>query len=408
MRVFYLSVILLLFPPVLSAQSDGETAETRAWREFTQQLEQSGVEILRTYPQPSALDGAEGLRYLLQQLSSSIQQKLIEQPGQIPLLRVGATTINKWGMDGADAKYQGASISGSGRYRFYGQLGTARLFAAQLTRMAGTYAAYGALTGDQLHADQAGNFEVMISPQRPEGWQGVWLELNPEADNILIREYFSDWASERPGRYYLERLDGAAVSSPVTTGEMSALLDATAGKFATRAPQWQGRVEQARKHLVNKVHMQKADGQGLASNAYGSGWFKVGQDEALVIGMDAPDALLWSVQLGNIWWESIDYINHTASYNDSQAVVASDGRYYFVLAHRDPSVPNWLDPAGHSEGALLFRMQKTSNMVNPVMKRVPMAQLMEHLPKDTPRVGDDQRRDEIAIRRRHAAVRWAP
>ena len=37
--------------------------------------------------------------------------------------------------------------------------------------------------------------------------------------------------------------------------------------------------------------MQKADGQGLASNAYGSGWFRVGQDEALVIEMDTPDVI---------------------------------------------------------------------------------------------------------------------
>ena len=259
MRIF-LSLILLLFLPLLFAQAEGETAEISAWREFTRQLELSGVEILRTYPQPDALDRAEGLRYLLQQLDSSIQQKLIEQPGQIPLLRVGATTINKWGMDGADAKYQGASISGSGSYRFYGQLGSARLFAAQLTRMGGTYAAYGALTGDQLQVDVDGNFEVIISPQKPGDWQGVWLELNPEADNILVREYFSDWANERPGNYYLERLDSPAESAPVSTVEMSTLLVDTASKFSTRAPQWQGRVEQGPGvALVGGLHGQPAE-----------------------------------------------------------------------------------------------------------------------------------------------------
>ncbi len=399
---------LLLLSPCLPAETGDETAEIRAWRQFTRSLEAAGTEILKTYPQPGALDRAEGLRYLLQQLSSSIQAELIEQPGQISLLRIGATTINKWGLDGADAKYQGARISGTGSYRLYGQLGSARLFAMQLTRMGGTYAAFGALTGDQLQADQAGRFEVLISPQKPADWQGVWMALEPAADSLLIREYFSDWESERPGRYYLERLDDAESDGPATTEQVTTLLDDTASRFASRAPQWQGRVDQARTHLVNRVHMQQADGQGLASNAYGSGWFKVGRDQALVIEMDAPEALLWSVQLGNVWWESIDYINHTASFNDSQAVADSDGKYRFVLSHQDPGVPNWLDPAGHSEGAIMFRLQKTEKIVNPVLQLVPYADLAEHLPQDTPRITVDQRRRQIAMRRSHAAVRWAP
>lgn len=232
--------------------------------------------------------------------------------------------------------------------------------------------------------------------------------MNPEADNLLIREYFSDWVNEHPGRYYLERLDQTLTSPPVTTEQMAALLGDTAKTFTSRTPQWQGRVEQARQHLVNKIHMKKADGQGLSSNAYGSSWFRVDRNEALIIELDAPDALLWSVQLGNVWWESIDYINHTASYNDSQTIADGDGKYRFVLSHEDPGVANWLDPAGHTEGALLFRLQKTEKIVNPVVKKVPFAELAEHLPKGTPRVSIEQRQREIAARRRHAAVRWAP
>ena len=149
-------------------------------------------------------------------------------------------------------------------------------------------------------------------------------------------------------------------------------------------------------------------GQGLGSNVYGSGWFKVGQDEALIIEMAAPEALLWSVQLGNVWWESLDYINHTASYNDSQAVASSDGKYRFVLSHSDPGVPNWLDPAGHVEGALLFRLQKAESVVDPSLKLVPFANVAEHLPEDTPVIEQGQRQSEILMRRNHAAIRWAP
>jgi len=66
MRVF-LCTLLVLLHPFIPVQADEESAEVRAWRELTKQLESAGVEILKTYPQPDALDRAEGLRYLLQQ-----------------------------------------------------------------------------------------------------------------------------------------------------------------------------------------------------------------------------------------------------------------------------------------------------------------------------------------------------
>jgi hypothetical protein len=407
MRILLLLIALSLHS-ICSAQTTQDNEVTQAWRSFTAQLESAGVEILNSYPQPEAVDSAEGLRYLLQQLGSSLQQKLVKQPGQIPLLRIGATTINKWGMDGADAKYQGAAIDGNASYRFYGRLGTARLFALQLANMEGTYAAFGAVTGEQLGADDAGNFELLISPQKPDDWRGAWLALNPESSDILVREYFSDWRHELPGRYHLERLGSSAAAAPLGIEQAASLLDDTAATFANRAPQWRGRVDMARKHLVNKVHVKKSDGQGLASNYYGSGWFEVGLQEALIIEMEAPNALLWSVQLGNIWWESIDYINHTASLNDSQAVASSDGKYRFVIAHRDPGVANWLDPAGHVQGAILFRLQKAEAAVQPMAKLIPVAELTNHLPADISAVTASQRREEITMRRNHAAIRWAP
>ena len=178
--------------------AEPESTEIRAWREFSRQLEVAGVEVLKSYPQPTDIDRAEGLRYLLQQLGSSIEKKLIEQPGHLPLLRIGATTINKWGLDDADAKYQGAAIASTGSYRLHGQLGSARLFAIQLADIGAKYAAFGALTGTQLKADSEGNFDLLISAKKPASWTGAWLELNIEANNILLREYFSNWQTERP------------------------------------------------------------------------------------------------------------------------------------------------------------------------------------------------------------------
>ena len=123
---------------------------------------------------------------------------------------------------------------------------------------------------------------------------------------------------------------------------------------------------------------------------------------------DAPDARLWSFQLGNLWAESIDYVNHTASLNGDQAFVNGDGRVRIVVAHEDPGVPNWLDTAGHPQGAILFRYQQTKTQPTPETEVVDAKTLRERLPGDTPTVTSDERAAEIAARRRHATKRWSP
>ncbi len=380
----------------------------QAWRDFARGLEEAGVEVLSTYPQFTELDNAEGLRYLAQQVSAATQWRLLREPNQIALLRVGATTIDKWGLDGSDAKYQGATVNGANSYRLYGTLGSARLFALQIAQVDGEFTAFGALTGDQLGADAEGNFEVMISATKPDGWQGQWLEMPATTDYLFLREYFSDWANEKPGSYYLEQIDAPPAVEPLTLAGSAAMLEDIVAEFANRAPQWQGRVEQTQRFMTNKVHVQQADGQGLAANHYGGSWFSIEPHEALIIEMDAPQARLWSVQLGNAWWESLDYINHTSSFNDMQAVPGSDGKYRFVLSLQDPGVVNWLDPVGHTNGAMMFRFQQSEVVGKPDMKKVAFSDLSRILPGDEPRADAALRAQQYAERRRHAAVRWSP
>jgi hypothetical protein len=71
------------------------SATAAAWSEFCDSIKRAGIEILDTYPQPTAVDRAEGLRYLAQQVQASIQDALIGETGELPLLRVGATTLSK-------------------------------------------------------------------------------------------------------------------------------------------------------------------------------------------------------------------------------------------------------------------------------------------------------------------------
>lgn len=404
-------VVLLSFSSAAIAAADAVEADpdaTASWEAYCDRLKEAGAQILATYPQPSEIDRAEGLRYLAQQVAASLEQELIAQPGEIGLLRVGATTLRKWGLDAADAKYLGAEIDPKGSYRLFGTQGSARLTAVQTASMSPRYRAFGSMTAEDFQADAAGVFEVMLSQARPEAWDGPWLELQPDSTALLIREYFGDWEGEQPGAYFLVRVDAAPPGPPLSKDAAGALLMRSAERFASRAPQWLDRLRQARQHLVNRIRIGSAGDGGLQANVYGNGYFRLAADEAAVIEIERPEARLWSVQLGNIWWESLDYVNRTGSINGDQAVPGSDGRYRIVIAHQDPSVPNWLDTGAHPEGMILLRYQLATTTPAPAIRVVKFSDLGSALPADTPMVSEDERARDIAGRRAHIARRWAP
>ncbi|MDP6243381.1 MAG: hypothetical protein QF462_08635, partial [Myxococcota bacterium] len=105
------------------------------------------------------------------------------------------------------------------------------------------------------------------------------------------------------------------------------------------------------------------------------------------------------------WVETLDYTNRQTSLNGQQIHVDSDGRVRVVIAHRDPGIPNWLDAAGHPEGMIQYRWIWSQSSPHPSVHTVPLAELRDALPADTPRVTPDQRRRDIAGRQEHIARR---
>ena len=79
--------------------------------------------------------------------------------------------------------------------------------------------------------------------------------------------------------------------------------------------------------------------------------------------------MYWSYSLGNPWWETIHYGRHQSSLNAHQAVVDADGLVRVVLCGRDPGVANWLDTAGHSNGAMILRCVRTETAPTPDARR---------------------------------------
>ena len=99
-----------------------------------------------------------------------------------------------------------------------------------------------------------------------------------------------------------------------------------------------------------------ATGGGMSTNLYAGGIFELGPDEALVIeNRVSLEPQYIGFQIANLWGESMDYANTLGSLNGSQSEVDPDGGIRLVVAHRDPGVPNWIDPAGLRTGMIFWR-----------------------------------------------------
>lgn len=407
----FLLIALGLFAPraIRAADAAPPLPENEAWNAFCERLKAVGGEILRSDLPASNLDRAEGQRYLLQRLAASIDEALDAESGP-PLVSLYSHKLRKFGMDSADAKYSTARLQGDGTYRLSGTLGTAHHVAFQLATSRDGWQSFDSISKVELAALPSGEFEILVSATKPADWKKPWLRLDPRASELILREYFYDWANERPSEFRIERLDRAGESVPIEPAATTALFDGIAHEFAASVPKWFGPSLDDRRRRSNQLGAPaKSASEGLRDNAYGSGWFNLEKGEALLIQLPEPKAHLWSFELGNFWWQSLDYVNHTSSLNGFQAVKSSDGRYRLVIALEDPGVPNWLDPVGHREGVIIYRYQLASaENANPVARVVPIASLRKHLPADTPRVDREARAKEIAMRQRHAAERWAP
>lgn len=404
-RMIVRTVLLAALLPVAALAQDSRP-EITEWGGLMEAFRRAGQEFLASAPATDPVTQAEGLRYLTRQLGLAVTK--IQSVGQpAPVLRLTTSDIAKTGLDAAEAKYLSVPVDSAGTYRLWGRLGTAKHIAVQLYALPKPMVG-AALLGDDLKAAADGSFELMISPTRPAGWRGAWLPMVPTDTELYVREYFDDWAAETMSDWHIERLDGGGDGAAFDRAHAARYAADLAAEFGFRLPLWLKQVERIRGDGTNHLGKAERSPLGLGDNSYGNGWFNLADGEALLIEFAAPEARLWSYELGNLWWESLDWVNHTASLTGAMAKRSGDGRYRLIVAASDPGYPNWLDAAGHREGAIMYRYILGKVEPVPTLRKVALRDLPNLLPKDTPRVTPEQRAAEIALRRRHAALRFAP
>jgi hypothetical protein len=308
----------------------------------------------------------------------------------------------------------------------------------------GLKARTGSLDSTAIEVDRDGGFEILLAPERPGGYTGNFISTHKRlgrplpdgspddrfAHHVSGRQLFYDWDREEAIHLEIEQigregehpppLDAATAAAALrrcgalVRGQMqfwNAFWTVLMGTYGERPGTLPGLGFP--RNAFNRLNAASgATGGGMSTNLYAGGVFELEPDEALVVEMRAPiEPLYFGFQLANLWGESVDYANHLGSLNGWQCEPDADGATRLVVAHQDPGVPNWLDTTGLPEGFLTPRWAYAtpppeSEWPEISATRMRFADLAEHLPKETRRVSARERRQTIALRRRHVQRRF--
>lgn len=132
----------------------------------------------------------------------------------------------------------------------------------------------------------------------------------------------------------------------------------------------------------------------LAGQYASIGSFNLEPDEALIVQVPNIDAEYTGADLSNVWQLDLPYVTVQSSINNTHVFQADDGYTYYVVSAQDPGVANWLGTSGVSHGSVNLRFQGLTGSVptTPLPAQVvPVADVHQYLPADTPTVSTTQR-----------------
>jgi hypothetical protein len=367
------------------------------WDSFCEALRAAGQETLAAAP--GELDAAEGLAQFGLLLEAALRWHLRgADPAHPRFVEINDTP------EVADNLF--AAVDGETVYRVTGDVST--LFDFNLSiHSSWAWLKPSLPSGDMGLSDVVvgddGRVEIFLGGAPRPGCN--WLALPADAQFIQLREYHADYGSHRPGLWDIERLgDAPAGPSRLTPADVVGRLDQTL-EWARRYGAFHRASLRSGRTFPGAPNTLPAPAPHRGGNShiwYGFGRFALKDDEALILEFAKPDARLWSVQwLTDPWYENPDLLQRLTGVVGAEAHVDADGRVRIVFAAEDPGVPNWLDVSGYPSGLFVTRWIWCAAGPETRLSVVPLVELRDRLPPDTPTVTAEQRAAQIARRRKH-------
>jgi hypothetical protein len=317
-------------------------------------------------------DLAEGLDYLAGSIRASLTLAWAYQR-DFPFFVASTGPYTKLGLDNPDTLYFHSYLRDDAEYVVTGRRGSTTDLSFQV--LGGDYSPVQVPDSLTAFDDRAieiaddGTFELRFGPAITNPPRN-YFALGEGSAMLIVREVYSDWATEQRGMIAIRRADTAGTAPPAAEPSVLAKRYGVAGKILLSRlrtflafPEWF-----YLKLPVNTLTEPRSTPGGLTTQFSSVGHYDLADDQAMIVTVPAAGrdvAPYQGIQLGSRWYISLDYINHQTSLTADQARPDPDGRFRFVISERDPGVANWLECTGHRRGYIQLRWQRLSRDLLP-------------------------------------------
>jgi hypothetical protein len=347
-------------------------SSTEAWAELSDALE-FAVSRIEGDPDPlNDRERADGNLYVMRMLTAVTQSTTLTLDPDHPSFLTMLDGVRFVGAAGPDIDYDVAAVRPDCLYSVAGVRGDATYVGITVYAGAGAGGASAVVASvdvdDIINAD--GTF--------------VWEFSHPEAARIIVRQYFHDRVTQSRGSWSIERIDaGAGGTAPGTaqarlmgSAEMSARVS-----NAAKSLRWNAQLNQLwtpeRREFPNEFVRQTCDDIVAAipnpDVIYSYTWWKMAEDEVVVVDFVPPQTSYWALQLCDRWYQC--FPDRRSNINNLEAVANANGSVRIVVSDGDPGAPNWLDTSGHRVGVMFFRWLHADIAEQPVCRVVKRSEL---------------------------------
>ena len=418
-------------------------------------------------PPPTDRNLAEGYRYVMGFVLSGIERALADP--LYPRFRRAIQPMNRATIDNADAVYLMAEIDGNHSYRIRGRAPDWRHWqgvppaagttapqyvifelasgyagdSGKLSEMKpGTRINTGTLDSAKLQVGEDGRFEILIAPEKPEGYTGNFLLSKRTSHGVehvgrflTCRELFHDWEHQDLLDLEILRIGCEQEPRPPIDPEGAVAMLREIGRVARNQVHFWNAFNAITLETYGKVPggisdrmgsdkpfmpvndmnppnvLGIATGGGQSSNIYAGGVYLLEDDEALIVETRTPvEPHFLGFHLANLWGESLDFESYPSNINAHFLERDPDGARRWVICHRDPGIANWVSTTGLPHGYMSMRwtypeQPPREQWPTLAVTRIRVDEIAQHLP-DARRVTPEERQAQILVRHRHVQRRY--
>ncbi|MEB3023941.1 hypothetical protein [[Mycobacterium] crassicus] len=244
----------------------------------------------------------------------------------------------------------------------------------------------------QFTPNADGSYTVYLSPTEHSG---NWVDTSG-AQTLLLRDTLGDWglphalvsvASDDQSSFVLPVLSDADISSMLT--KIGTDLPGENASFTLFGLQYVFSTFPENGFAPFRASTASVGGGPILPGQITSGGhFQLQPDQALIVKVPTVDATYTGAQIVYAWTQTSPYATVAGSLNNTQAYHDPDGYTYYVVSSQNPGVVNWVDNSGLADGTILLRLQGLNGGIpaTPEAQVVPVADVSQYLPADTPTV----------------------